>query len=46
MGTIFGLSIRQLTGRWRILLILLLAALPVGLAVIVNLTVSDGATFH
>ena len=46
MGVIFGLSIRQLTGRWRISLILLLAALPVGLAVIVKLTVSDDATFN
>lgn len=46
MGAIFGLSIRQLTGRWRISLIMLLAALPVGLAVIVNLTVSDDVTFH
>ena len=46
MGAIFGLSIRQLTGRWRISLILLLAALPVGLAVIVNLTVSDDVTFN
>jgi ABC-2 type transport system permease protein len=46
MGTIFGLSIRQLTGKWRILLILFLAALPVGLAVIVNLTVSDDSSFN
>ena len=46
MGAIFGLSIRQLTGRWRISLIMLLEALPVGLAVIVNLTVSDDVTFH
>ncbi len=46
MGAIFGLSIRQLTGRWRISLIMLLAALPVGLAVIVNLTVSGDATFN
>ena len=36
MGPIFGLSIRQLTGRWRVALIVLLAALPVGLAVIVH----------
>ncbi len=46
MGAIFGLSIRQLTGRWRISLIMLLAALPVGLAVIVSLTVSDDVTFN
>ena len=36
MGVIFRHSIRQLTGRWRITLILLLAALPVGLSVIVH----------
>ena len=36
MGPIFWLSIRQLTGRWRVTLVLLLAALPVGLAVIVR----------
>ena len=32
------LSLRQLTGRWRLALIFLLAALPVGLAVILSLT--------
>ena len=46
MGAIFGLSLRQLTGRWRVLLILLLAALPVGLAVIIHFTVSDDAAFN
>ena len=46
MRAIFGLSIRRLTGRWRISLIMLLAALPVGLAVIIRLTVSDDVTFH
>ena len=46
MGTIFWLSIRQLTGRWRITLVLLLAALPVGLAVIVHFTVSGDASFN
>ena len=44
MGTIFWLSIRQLTGRWRISLILLLAALLVGLAVIVHFAAEGGAS--
>ena len=34
MGPIFWLSMRQLGGRWRLAIILLLAALPVGLAVL------------
>ena len=38
MGPVFLLSLRQLTGRWRLALIFLLAALPVGLAVILSLT--------
>jgi ABC-2 type transport system permease protein len=46
MGAIFGLSIRQLTGRWRVALILLLAALPVGLAVIVHFAAKCDATFN
>ncbi len=46
MGTIFRLSIRQLTGRWRVALVLFLAALPVGLALIDNFTVSDDPTFN
>ena len=46
MGPIFWLSIRQLTGRWRVSLILLLAALPVGLAVIVHFTESGDASFN
>ena len=36
---------RQLTGRWRVVLITLLAALPVGLAVIVRLTATDDGSF-
>ncbi len=32
MAQILGLSLRQLTGKWRVVLILLLAAIPVGLA--------------
>ena len=46
MGPVFSQSLRQLTGRWRLALIFLLAALPVGLAVIVSLTVSDDASFE
>ena len=46
MGPVFWLSLRQLTGRWRLVLIFFLAALPVGLAVIVSLTVSDDESFH
>ena len=45
MGPVFGQSLRQLTGRWRLALIFLLAALPVGLAVIVSLSVSDADDF-
>ena len=45
MGPVFWLSLRQLTGRWRLALIFLLAALPVGLAVIVSITVSDADDF-
>ena len=41
MGIIFGLSMRQLTGRWRVALILLLAALPVAMAVVARFT-ADG----
>ncbi len=46
MGTIFWLSIRQLTGRWRISLILLLAALPLGLSVIVHFAAKGEADFN
>ena len=41
----FGQSLRQLTGRWRLALIFLLAALPVGLAVIVFFAASDADDF-
>ena len=46
MGAVFWLSLRRLTGRWRLALIFLLAALPVALAIIVSLTVSDDESFH
>lgn len=45
MAPVFWLSLRQLTGRWRVIFITLLAALPVGLAVIVRLTASDAEDF-
>ena len=44
MGPLFRLSLRQLTGKWRLLLLLLLAALPVGLAVLVALTLGEDET--
>ena len=46
MGPVFRLSLRQLTGRWRLVLILLLAALPVALAIIVSLAASDDGSFE
>ncbi|MDA0263251.1 MAG: ABC transporter permease [Chloroflexi bacterium] len=46
MTAIFWLSIRQLTGRWRMTLILLLAALPVGLAVLVHFIADDDPEFN
>ncbi len=45
MGPVFGQSLRQLTGRWRLALIFLLAALPVVLAVIVFFAASDDESF-
>ncbi len=45
MAPVFWLSMRQLTGRWRVVLITLLAALPVGLAIIVRLTATDDGSF-
>ena len=46
MNAIFWLSIRQLTGRWRVALILLLAGLPVGLATIVHFAAEGDAHFN
>jgi ABC-2 type transport system permease protein len=46
MSAIFWLSIHQLTGRWRIILVLLLAALPVGLAVIVHFAAKGDTSFN
>jgi len=45
MGPVFWLSLRQLTGRWRLALIFLLAALPVGLAIIVSIVDGDADDF-
>jgi ABC-2 type transport system permease protein len=45
MGPVFWRSLRQLTGRWRLALIFLLAALPVGMAVIVFFAASRDETF-
>ena len=41
MGTVLRLSLRRLGGRWRLLLILLLAALPIALAALVSATLSE-----
>jgi len=44
MATIFRLTMRQLTGRWRVVLILLLVSLPIGLAAIVSATLGEDET--
>ena len=36
MGPIFRLSLRQLLGKWRIAIIVLLAAVPVGLVAVIR----------
>ena len=41
MGPVFRLSLRQMANRWRLLLILFLASLPIALAALVSLVVSD-----
>ena len=46
MAPLFWLSMRQLGGRLRLAVVLLLAALPVGLAFILFFTVSDDATYE
>lgn len=45
MAPVFWLSMRQLTGRWRVILITLLAALPVALAVIVHFAATEDESF-
>ena len=44
MGPVFMLSLRQLTGRWRILLLLLLAILPVALVALVSAALGEDET--
>ena len=44
MGTLFRLSLHQLTGRWRLLLIVLLGVLPVGIIVLIMLAGDDNDT--
>ncbi len=44
MDALLALSLRQLTSRGRLALLLLLAALPVGLAVLISLTLNDDET--
>ena len=44
MAAIFRLSIKQLAGPWRLLLLFLLAALPVGLALLLTLTQGEDET--
>ncbi len=41
MGALFRLSLKQLTGTWRLLLLVLLAALPIGLAALISLTLGE-----
>ena len=45
MGPMLLLSLRQLAGRWRLLLIVLLAVLPVALAVLVSTLAGDESDF-
>jgi ABC-2 type transport system permease protein len=45
MAAVFWLSLRQATGRWRLLLVFFLAALPVGLATLLSLFAHDDASF-
>ncbi len=44
MEALFRLSLRQLTGRWRLLLLFLLAALPIGLVLLMTLLQGEDAT--
>ncbi len=44
MSALLRLSLKQLTGKWRVLLLVLLAALPIGLAVLVALTLGEDET--
>ena len=42
MGPVFGLTLRQITGVRRLLIVLLLVLLPIALTVVLRLTSSDG----
>ena len=44
MGPLFGLTLRQIAGRWRVLLIVLLAVLPVVLSILVRNFAEDHDT--
>ena len=46
MGPIFRLSLRQLAGRWRLLMILLLAALPVALTALISALAGNESDFQ
>ena len=46
MFTLLTLSMKQLGGRWRVALTILLALLPIALAVIVVIAESDDESFH
>jgi len=46
MVTVFWLSLRQLTGRFRLAIVLFLAALPVGLAALVFGLAADDASYE
>ena len=45
MGTVFGLTLRQLASRRRLAIVLLLAAIPVGLTVLLNAFLADEEEF-
>lgn len=46
MFTLLRLSMRQLGGRWRVALVVLLSILPIALAVVVVLSESDDTSFN
>ena len=46
MGALLGLSLRQMTGRTRLIIIVLLAAIPIGLAMLLDILVSDEPDFN
>ena len=46
MGTVFWLSLRQSTGRWRLALVFFLAALPVGLAILLSLFADEDSGYR